>query len=291
MHISSVWRAALLSAVWTLGAAAASAQDDTEAPAEGSAGEAPEAEAPEASEAEAQGRNDELARNHFRAGASYFDQERYPEAAREFREAFELSGRALLLVNMASAYERALEFDEARQALERFLELEPENPDRERVEARINHLARMSRAGATEVPEERVEPVPAPAASEGGLGALGIAGIAGVGLGVVLGAVSLGTGLVAEDIYVDLEMRCGADGACAQSGIGGRIDEGAQLALTSTVTAFVAAGALAAGLTLLLLDLLGGEGDAAEGDAVDASVRPTVLAGPEWAGLSLEGVW
>lgn len=274
-------------AVWILGAAAASAQDAEQASGASAGVEAPDSTAPTEpeSEAEAQARNDDLARNHFRAGASYFDQERYPEAAREFREAYELSGRTLLLVNMASAYERALQFDQAREALERFLELEPDSPDRDRVEARINHLERMSRAGT---PDRELEPVElAPAPSEGGLGALGIAGIAGLGLGVAFGVVSLGTGLVAEDIYVDLEMRCGVDGRCAQPGIGGRIDEGAQLALTSTVTAFVAAGALAAGLTLLLLDLL----DDGEGDAGEDAVRPLVMAGPEWAALSLEWEW
>lgn len=276
----SVLGAALIWAGSNLVAASSSAQQDAgdaQADVERTGDVEPTEEAADEEEAR---RRDERARRHFRAGEAYFEQERYPEAAREFRESFELSGRVLLLLNMATAFERALEFDAAREALERYLELEPEVEARDSIQARIRHLERMAQSARAGTQE------PSSTSSET-LGAIGVTGIAAMGLAVVAGVISVATGVAAEDIYLDLEARCGAGGACAQPGIQGRIDEGATLALTSTVTAFVGVGALAIGLGLFLWDLLDGESGAADTGAV----RPGVLVGPELAGLALEGAW
>jgi len=48
-----------------------------------------------------------MARNHFEAGRTYFERARYEDAHREFAEAYRLSQRPTLLLNMSRAREAA----------------------------------------------------------------------------------------------------------------------------------------------------------------------------------------
>jgi len=60
---------------------------------------------------------DEGARKAYLRGRELFDQRAYDEAAEEFRQAYELSGRPILLLSIASAHERAGRFDLALRTL------------------------------------------------------------------------------------------------------------------------------------------------------------------------------
>lgn len=84
--------------------------------------------------------SDLQARERFRIGRGYYDQGRFPEAAAEFRAAYELSNRAQLLFNVYVAYREAGDLGQAVWALESFLERVPGAPDRVNLEARLTAL-------------------------------------------------------------------------------------------------------------------------------------------------------
>src|SRR4051794_19764365 len=89
-----------------------------------------------AASAHAQTTDDERARTHFEAGRSYYEQARYDDASREFQNAFDLSGRSALLLNLSQAHERSLHFDEAIADIDKYLQLVPDSPDRKTLEER-----------------------------------------------------------------------------------------------------------------------------------------------------------
>jgi tetratricopeptide (TPR) repeat protein len=89
--------------------------------------------------------DDERARTHFEGGRSYYEQAQYEDAAREFQESFDLSGRPELLLNISQAQERALHYDDAIGAARRYLELRPTADDRKTIEDRIVSLQELKR--------------------------------------------------------------------------------------------------------------------------------------------------
>ncbi len=228
-----------------------------------------------AASAEAQS-DDERARSHFLAGSSYFDQARYEEAAEQFKEAYALSPRPPLLLNVASAYERALRFDEAASYLEQYLELADDASDRTTVQQRLYRIRELAARHATR-PEEAAAARDEPQASEadeagdaapsargneadgGGLGTLGLVGVITAGAGAALGIGAIATGVIAHGTYTDLEDRCGADGSACPAGSQADIDSGSTLATASTALTAVSLAAVATGAVLLILDLSEGE--------------------------------
>jgi hypothetical protein len=101
------------------------------------------------------------------------------------------------------------------------------------------------------------------------------------GVGIVLGAAALGTGLAAHGTYNDLVETC-PGGACSperQSDI----DSGQSLAVVSTILTPIAAVAVAVGVTLLIIDL---SGDSTESDDV---ARVGVVAVPGQFAVSVDG--
>jgi tetratricopeptide (TPR) repeat protein len=89
--------------------------------------------------------DDERARTHFEAGRSYYEQAQYEDAAREFQESFDLSGRPELLLNISRAQERALHYDDAIGAARHYLELVPSADDHKTIEDRIVSLQELKR--------------------------------------------------------------------------------------------------------------------------------------------------
>jgi tetratricopeptide (TPR) repeat protein len=91
--------------------------------------------------------DDERARLHFQAGRSYFEQGRYEDSLREWQESYRLSNRQILLVNIANAQERLLQFDDAIQSLQRYLEIggAEATENRATIESRIESMRAMSR--------------------------------------------------------------------------------------------------------------------------------------------------
>lgn len=237
---------------------------------------------------QAQQSDDERARMHFQSGLSYYEQARYSEAAREFSEAYELSQRPALLLNLSQAYERDLKFAEAIAELERYLQVLPESPQRRTVETRIARLRELqARVAPTQVPtptpdvtpepeptttpEPEPEPVtsatpPADSARNGS--GISVPGVIVAGTGGLLLAASLVTGLMAHSRHGDLETRCpgGSCPADAQSDI----DSGKTLAWLST--GFLAGGVIAAAVGTVLILTHGGSDDSQDSAPVAANV-------------------
>jgi len=96
-----------------------------------------EAEGSESSEPEGTagelGENEEQARRLYLLGDDLYMQGRYAEALAAFEESYELSGRALLLYNMANVHERSGDFEQALLKLEAYL---PDSTDEERPRLR-----------------------------------------------------------------------------------------------------------------------------------------------------------
>lgn len=242
-----------------------------------------------AASAEAQS-DDEMARSHFQAGTSYFDQRRFEDAAREFLEAYRLSERSALLLNLSTVYERMNEFAPAAEYLERYLEAEPEAPRRRTLSTRLDELRAQAEAQERARAEQEIDPAPVelgppveapPSTADEGPSGLFIASMAGFGLAVISAAVAIPTGIIAADRHAQLEAGCDANGRCP-SELQAVIDEGDAMALTSTIFMFVGIAAAAAGVALLLVDVLTEDG---EGDAS----RARLYLGPGPGGLGLWG--
>jgi tetratricopeptide (TPR) repeat protein len=82
----------------------------------------------------------EAARGHFRKGKTYFDLQRYRDAAREYEAAYEAKNDPALLYNIAQSYRLAGEHSSALGAYKAFLRNMPGAPNRAEVEKRIADL-------------------------------------------------------------------------------------------------------------------------------------------------------
>ena len=149
-----------------------------------------------AMEARAQTGSDEEAHALFSAGEVAYGDGRYAAALNYFRQAYEMSGRALLLYNIGSAAEHLRRDGEALDAFERYLAETPEDaPNRAAVAARVEILRTELAEGAAGVvtPAPTASTAPAPSAQESPDLApwitLGVGGAL-----VIVGAVLLGVG-------------------------------------------------------------------------------------------------
>jgi tetratricopeptide (TPR) repeat protein len=85
----------------------------------------------------------ELARAHFKTGEIYYERGRFPDAAREFEEAYRLSSKSDLLYNMGKSYDGAGDHARALDAYRRFLAALPSSTDRPAIERRVAALERL----------------------------------------------------------------------------------------------------------------------------------------------------
>jgi tetratricopeptide (TPR) repeat protein len=209
--------------------------------------------------------DDARGRAHFAAGQEYFEQGRFPEAASEFSEAYQLSGRPEMLINRARAEARAGMLEQAVASLELLLERYPQTSYREEAEQELAslraELEQPKPPETPETPETRAAPpapVLAPAPSVPRERALKLWPprlptliVGGVLVASVL--VSVGTGWAAHAKYERLDQRCPA-GQCPDDD--GRHadqrdqDQGRTLARTSTGFTFLSI-ALGAATALL----------------------------------------
>lgn len=82
---------------------------------------------------------DTRARELFQKGDKDYAEGRYDEAYKEFQEAYDLSGRAQLLFNISNALERLGRYQEAAEALEKYLS-SGKVKDKDVVQKRITNL-------------------------------------------------------------------------------------------------------------------------------------------------------
>src|SRR5581483_50191 len=85
----------------------------------------------------------ELAKAHYSTGQLYYQRGRYPDAAREFEEAYRLSKKPELLYNMGKAYDGVGDQERALKAYRRWLEEVKESPDRAEVAGRVEALSHL----------------------------------------------------------------------------------------------------------------------------------------------------
>lgn len=85
---------------------------------------------------------EERARLHFQSGASYYESGSYEDALREFRRAYELSGRPELLYNISVCYQQLGQLEPAIAHLRRYLDEVEEIPNRANLELRAENLQR-----------------------------------------------------------------------------------------------------------------------------------------------------
>ncbi len=99
----------------------------------------------------------DAARAELEAGRLAYENGEFEVALDRFERAYELSGSADLLYNVATCADRLRRDDVALDSYERYLEAAPETEDRAQIEGRIRALrAALAREGS------RVEPAPAP---------------------------------------------------------------------------------------------------------------------------------
>jgi tetratricopeptide (TPR) repeat protein len=206
------------------------------------------------------------ARSHYDAAVSYYEQLRYEDAAREFREAYELSRRAHLLKNVGTSLQHARQWGGAADAFAEYLRELPGADDREGIEGRIARLRELAaseargeetaeedipEAGTLETDDGSAGPAPSAVAPEDD-GAPVVPIVLTVS-GAVLGVAALVVGLMAHGVYTDLDDRC-PDDRCTDARAADDRDRGETLAVTSTVLTGLAVAVGATGILLWLLD-------------------------------------
>jgi tetratricopeptide (TPR) repeat protein len=97
----------------------------------------------------------DIAKAHFNTGEINYEHGRFGDAAREFEEAYRLSGKAPLLYNVGKSYDAAKDFARALGAYQRFLAAAaPDNRDRDfsakRVEILQTLVGRVTVDGAAD---------------------------------------------------------------------------------------------------------------------------------------------
>jgi tetratricopeptide (TPR) repeat protein len=95
--------------------------------------------------ASADARQDEAARNAFKVGRAAYETGDYQLAFDKFKESFQLSHEPALLYNIASALQGLKRPHDAAESLRSFLRLQPNDPDKPKIEQRIATLEEEQR--------------------------------------------------------------------------------------------------------------------------------------------------
>ena len=103
--------------------------------------------------AAADARQERAARDDFKVGRAAYETGDYQLAYDKFKESFQLSHEPALLYNIASALQGLKRPHEAAEALRSFLRLQPNDPDRPKIEQRIATLEEEQRV----IDDERAE--------------------------------------------------------------------------------------------------------------------------------------
>lgn len=227
--------------------------------------------------------DDARAREHFQIATRYYDEGRFVEAATQFEEAFQLSGRAELQYNAYIAYREAHQRQRAAAMLQGYLDSVPNAPDRVNLEARLVELRRAieqdeqqaqslsdaereAREQSRRAEEEARARRQAEAAPEAWPWV-----VMGVGAGVLIAGAVVGA-LALGDASA-LRGECDDSGFCLpQVDLEERRDDAQTLALVSDSLLFGGGTVAAVGLVLGLIFGLGG---GAEEEAPEASAMCT----------------
>lgn len=158
--------------------------------------------------------HDEEARALFDAARVAYRDGRFEAARDYFQRSYELSGRAELLYNIASAEDRLRDDAAALATFEAYLAAIPDAPNRTEVEGRI---AALRIAVASSTPAE-APPHETPSAPASGGPTVIVSFVTG-GLALVAGGLAIGFWVAANDQYGGLERGCFALGGCSDADI------------------------------------------------------------------------
>jgi tetratricopeptide (TPR) repeat protein len=223
--------------------------------------------------AAAQAREDEAqARIHFEAGRAHYNYGRFARAAEEFTLAYELSGNPALLYDVFIAYRDDHQLERAVEALQAYLDLVDDQPNRPGLEARLAAMKRQlaerqpapgeARSEEEAFPPPQVEPVerarkvrPGPIALFGAGGALGVGAII--------------TGVMAKKAESDVDEACPTRTEC-DAELQGKVNRVKRLGPVTDVLWVTGAVAVVGGLVWSLM----GRGDRAKEPAVSFGCGP-----------------
>jgi tetratricopeptide (TPR) repeat protein len=190
----------------------------------------------------------EAAKAHFMAGSAYYEQANYSDAVKEFTEAYRLSQRPDLLYNIALAYERLEKWDDAIDALQKYLRDKPDAQDRAIIQTRIDNLEKRRDAAHPQPPlheTPREAEIPRAKHNYAAGGAL-------LGVGLAALAASIGTGASALNLQNQLDSVC-KNKVCPASDKS-KADTGQALAISTDVLISVGAAAAVVGVVLLIVE-------------------------------------
>ena len=228
--------------------------------------------------------SDERARAHFKAGTSLYESGRFPEAAEEWEQAFQLSQRAALLYNIYVAHRDASNLPKAIDALTRYLATnDADASQRLNLEARLRAMQtaqaateeqkKASEANAVAAPApEAAPPASAPppsAAAAPEPSRSSVLPLTLVVAGGVLVAGSLVTGLLTEHQVSNIETKCPNDQCPASYDLAS--DKSSARTLATLTDVLWISGAVVAGVGLVLW-LTGGD-DASETQTASSSAH------------------
>jgi tetratricopeptide (TPR) repeat protein len=240
--------------------------------------------------------DEQRAQKLYEVGDDHYAAGRYEDAVVHFQQAYELSPQPALLFNMANAYERMGEYEQAAEHLRRYLE-SPKAEDVASVRERIRRLELSAKASKTVRGEPGSGASAAPGGPDAAAGVSARANAAQAGRSRVLsysllavGAATVGGGVVfgllsnqAGDDAADL---CTGDGLCTRNARS-KLDRQKRFALLSDVS--IGAGVICAGTGALLL-LLRNQSDE-EQPLERASLQVTPSLGSAGLGLEVSGAF
>jgi hypothetical protein len=191
---------------------------------------------------------DQRARDLYVQGDRYYAEGRYELAVQAFAESYQLSGRPLLLFNLANALERIGRYTEALDALRRY---QPSAPPHEQMALRTRIATLEQRAAQA--------PPPVTTASSGD-SSLMVTGFVVGGAGVALTVVGIAMGVLALDARALAQSGCVASeaGTVCDGSVRGALEEDATFALVADLGVGVGAAALAAGVVLVIIGATSG---------------------------------
>lgn len=212
---------------------------------------------------------DERAQRHWGSGMAYLEENDYAKALEAFEKAYELSGRARILVAIAVAHERRGDLPAAIAALDEYLRLAPTASNATEIselrgELEKKHQAQLRQMREAEHEEEATPSTPPPPVTEPppieGAGSVDRPDAddppssrsalkwSALGVGVAAGVAATVSGLLAAQEYDELKTGCGATRSCTEL----ETQTGSTMAWVSTALTGVAAIGLGVGIWLVL---------------------------------------
>jgi tetratricopeptide (TPR) repeat protein len=231
---------------------------------------------------------DPAAKVHYEAGAQHYARGRYTEAISEFEEAYRLSKAAALLYNISQAYERLGDIVKAREYLKRYLDSGAAAADEkvaleDKLRVFDERIAKDEAAKANAATQPATQPV-GPVEGIDTPMQFGIWKWVAIGGG---GALLLTSAFFAYDgQQQEKKIEEAAESGNEPYTYASAWDRGERDDVLAWITGGIGVAALGAGVTMLLLENRGSDGESPSGTA-----RVAPLVAPHAAGATVGWKW